>query len=117
MVRLRFIRTGRKNQPYFRLIATDKKNPPKGGRFLEILGSIDPRKKQVFLRAERIKYWLSVGAQPSDTVYNLLVKKGIIEGPKKPLHNKPKKEKESEQSNKEPKQESQETSQSPESSE
>lgn len=49
-----------------------------GGAHVEILGSYDPHQKVAVLKEERIKYWLSKGAQASDTVYNLLVSKGLI---------------------------------------
>ena len=83
MLVIRLLRIGKKNQPFFRIVVTDKKNPPKAGRFLEILGFLNPLKKEKKFNAERIKYWLSVGAQTSDRVYNLLVNEKIIEGKKK----------------------------------
>jgi len=91
MLSIRFLRTGRKKQPFFRLVVCDKRNPPKGGRFLELLGFYDPLTKKTNLNAERIKYWLSVGAKCSDTVHNLLVSKKIIEAEKIPVHKKKKK--------------------------
>ena len=91
MLAIRFLRAGKKNQPFFRIVVTDKKNPPRGGRFLEILGFFNPLTKEKKLKAERIKYWLSVGAQPSSTVHNLLVKEKIIEGKKINVHKKSKK--------------------------
>jgi small subunit ribosomal protein S16 len=91
MLTIRFIRTGKTNQPFFRVVVTDKRNPPRAGRFVEIVGFFNPKTKEHQLKAERIKYWLGVGAQPSDTVHNLLVKDGVIEGKKKPVHKKPKK--------------------------
>jgi len=94
MLVIRFLRIGRKNQPFFRIVVTDKKNPPQGGRFLEILGFFNPLTKERKLKAERIKYWLSVGAKPSDTVHNLLVSEGIIKAQKIPVHKKPKKKEE-----------------------
>lgn len=66
------------HEPSFRLVLTDSKNSTKSGRFLEILGSYDPRKSTDSLDAERIKYWISKGAQPTDTVHNLLVRHKII---------------------------------------
>jgi len=91
MLVIRFLRTGKKNQPFFRIVVTDKKNPPRGGRFLEVVGFFNPLTKEKRLKTERIKYWLSVGAQPSDRVHNLLVGEKIVEGKKIDVHKKPKK--------------------------
>ncbi len=94
MLVIRFLRRGKKNQPFFRIVVTDKRNPPQGGRFLEILGFYNPLTKEKKVKTERVKYWLSVGAQPSDTVYNLLISEGVIKGKKLPVHSKAKKGKE-----------------------
>jgi len=105
MLVIRLLRIGKKNQPFFRIVVTDKKNPPKAGRFLEILGFLNPLKKEKKFNAERIKYWLSVGAQTSDRVYNLLVNEKIIEGKKKNVVKIKKKEVVKEQAKEVPKQE------------
>lgn len=97
MISIRFLRVGKKNQPFFRIVVTDKRNPPKGGRFLEILGFFNPLTKERKLNAERITYWLSKGAKPSETVHNLLIKEKIIEGKKKAVHKKSKKEEKKEE--------------------
>lgn len=82
MLTIRFRRTGKKNKAYFKLILQDKQQaPPK--KHIEILGSYDPHLKKAILKEERIKYWLGQGVQPSDTVYNLLVTKGIISDKKR----------------------------------
>ena len=91
MLTIRFIRTGKKNQPYFRLIVTDKRDAAKTGKFLEIVGSFDPKTKEKQLKADRIKYWISVGAQPSPRAHNLFVSEGIIKAEKIPVHKKVKK--------------------------
>ncbi len=83
MLRIRLQRTGRKNNPAFRVVLTDSKNAAKSGKFKEILGSYDVKKGEIILKDDRIKYWMNVGAKPSDTVYNFLVDKKIIEGKKK----------------------------------
>ena len=79
-VRLRLKRLGRTHRSYFRLAAMHSRNP-RDGRVLEELGRYDPcnqnAAQQVELDKERIEYWLSVGAQPSDTVRDLLKKNGI----------------------------------------
>jgi small subunit ribosomal protein S16 len=92
MLVIRFLRTGKKNQPTFKIVVTDKEKPPRAGRFVEQVGFYNPKTKEKVLHQERIKYWISVGAQPSDTVYNLLVAEKIIEGKKRDVHKKPKKE-------------------------
>lgn len=91
MLKIRLQRKGKRNQPFFRIIVTEKKNPPRGGRALEMLGFLNPLTKEKQLKADRIKHWLSVGAQPSDRVHNLLVDEGILKDKKKPVHAKPKK--------------------------
>ena len=90
MLVIRYFRTGKKNQPYFKIVVTDKRRPTRGGRFVEEVGSSDPVKKKKILNAERIKYWISKGAQPSDSIHNLLISEKIIEGKKIPLHRKKK---------------------------
>lgn len=81
MLMLRFQRIGRRNDPAFRIVATEKRSKPKSG-FLEILGSYHPKTKDTQLKNERILYWLSKGAQASETVHNLLVSKGVVQGKK-----------------------------------
>ena len=74
---------GRKHEPAYRLVLTDSKNSTKSGKFLEILGNYDSRRgENAAFKAERITYWISKGAQVSDTVHNLLISKKIIEGKK-----------------------------------
>jgi small subunit ribosomal protein S16 len=90
MLVIRYFRIGKINQPYYKVVVTDKRRPTKGGRFVEEVGFIDPVKKVRKLKADRIKYWLSVGAQPSDTVHNLLISEKITEGKKIPVHHKKK---------------------------
>ena len=94
MLVIRFLRVGKKNQPFFKIVVTDKRKPPRAGRFVEELGFYNPLKKEKALKAERIKYWMSVGAKPSDTVYNLLISEKVIEGKKIDVHKKSKKKKE-----------------------
>lgn len=91
MLKIRFTRVGKKNQPRFRIVVAEHTSPVKG-KFVEILGSKDPYNKTISLKEERLKHWLSVGAQPSATIHNLMVDKGIIKGDKK-LSWKPKKKK------------------------
>ncbi len=82
MLKIRLQRVGKKNDPYFRLIVTPHTHKAKTGKATEILGSYDVQKGEYKLQDERIKYWLSVGAQTSNTVRNLLIDKKIIAGDK-----------------------------------
>ena len=82
MLKIRLQRVGRTHEPSFRLVLTDSQNSTKSGRFKEILGSYDPRKSNDSLDTERIKYWLSNGATPTDTVHNLLIKHRIVNAKK-----------------------------------
>lgn len=89
MLMIRLQRVGKKHDPSFRIVATDSRNAPQSGRFKEILGNYNPQKGEPQLKAEKIKHWISKGAQISDTVFNLLVSAKIIEGKKKDvLHHK-----------------------------
>jgi small subunit ribosomal protein S16 len=91
MLVIRLFRVGNKNQPLFKIVVTDKTKPPRSGRFVEEVGFYNPLTKEKKFQPERIKYWLKSGAQPSDTVYNLLVSEKIIEGKKRKIPvNKPK---------------------------
>lgn len=90
MVRLRLIRVGRRNDPHFRLVAQDQKRAPKGA-YLELLGTWSPISKQRRLNKERVAYWLSKGARPTDTVWNMCVTEGIVKGKKIAVHAKRKK--------------------------
>jgi small subunit ribosomal protein S16 len=82
MLKIRLQRVGRINMPSFRLIVAEHTSSPKTGRFVEKLGTYNPKTKQQNLLAERIKYWLSVGAKPSGTVHNMLVNASVISGKK-----------------------------------
>lgn len=82
MINIRLQRRGRKNDPSFRVVVVDSKKKPKTGNYLEMVGSYDPRVDRVDLKADRILAWMKNGAQPSDTVHNLLVAKKIIDAKK-----------------------------------
>lgn len=79
-VRIKLKRFGRRHQPHFRLTAVDRRRSG-NSRVLEELGSYSPitrqEDKQVSLNRERIEYWLSVGAQPTETVRRILEKQGL----------------------------------------
>lgn len=83
MLMIRFQRIGRTKAPSYRLIVSEKTKDTQAGT-LEPLGIYDPTKspKVVELKEDRIKHWLSVGAQPSESVRNLLIAQGILSGDK-----------------------------------
>lgn len=78
-VKLRLLRMGAKKAPFYRIVAADSR-APRDGRFIELLGNYDPRTNpaKVTIKEEEVLKWLNNGAQPSDTVKNLLSKEGII---------------------------------------
>ncbi len=82
MLKIRLQRIGRKNDPHYRVVVVEHTRGPKSGKFVERVGSRNPKTKETNLNAERIKYWLSVGAQASGTVHNMLVSTGIIKADK-----------------------------------
>ena len=82
MLKIRLQRIGRKNDPSFRVVLTDSKNSTKSGKFLEILGTYNPKASEKNLENDRIKYWMSKGAKCSDTMHNFLIHDKIIEGKK-----------------------------------
>ena len=83
---IRLFRIGKKNQPSFKVVVTDKRNAAHAGRFVEEVGTYNPLTKQRKFVADRIKYWISVGAKPSPTVWNLLVSNNVVEGKKIAKH-------------------------------
>ncbi len=82
MLKIRMQRTGRINMPSYRIVVIEHTRSPQAGKYLERLGSYDPKSKQRTLSEERIKYWMSVGAKPSSTVHNMLVSAGILHAKK-----------------------------------
>ncbi|KAL1371842.1 hypothetical protein HN51_002046 [Arachis hypogaea] len=84
-VRIRFARFGCTHRPFYRIVAADSKSTRDGGS-LEILGFYDPlagndSDRKMALKFERVKYWLSVGAQPSEAVEHLLLRAGLLPPP------------------------------------
>ncbi|HNV77214.1 MAG TPA: 30S ribosomal protein S16 [Gemmatimonadaceae bacterium] len=79
MVRIRLRREGRKKNPMYRIVVADSRSP-REGRFIEIIGTYQPRKTEggVELKQDRANYWLDVGAQPSDTVRSILRRAGLL---------------------------------------
>ncbi len=82
MLKIRLQRTGRKNDPSFRVVVTEHTSSPKAGKNVAQVGSYHPKTKETILDAEAIKSWLQKGAQASGTLHNLLITKGIISGKK-----------------------------------
>jgi small subunit ribosomal protein S16 len=81
MVKIRLTRTGRKHYHTFRIVAAESTSP-RDGRFIEILGQYNPNLKNgdegfLVVKKERVEHWLGKGAQPTDTVWNLLRMQGI----------------------------------------
>jgi len=70
-VHIRLARAGTTKTPFYRIVVADQRSP-RGGRFIERIGTYDPRRPELRLDTTRIKHWLSVGAQPSHTVALLL---------------------------------------------
>lgn len=83
MLKIRLQRIGRKNDPAFRVVLTDSKNSTKSGKFLEILGTYNPKLDVRNFASDRIKYWMGKGAQCSPTMHNFLVHDKVVEGKKK----------------------------------
>ena len=81
MVRIRLRRVGKRHQPSYRVVVADSESP-RDGRFIENIGFYNPRNDPATIEidAERARYWLSVGAQPSEPVARLLRKIGVLGG-------------------------------------
>ena len=78
MVKLRLRRAGKKKQPFYKVVAADIRSP-RDGRYLEVVGSYDPRMHppELKFKEERVFHWLRSGAQPTDTVRSLFRRSGI----------------------------------------
>ena len=79
MVKLRSQRFGTHKKPFYRIVATDSRNP-RDGRYIEIVGTYNPVAEPATVKfdEEKVMKWLSVGAKPTDTVKSLLTKEGLI---------------------------------------
>ena len=91
MLAIRLQKVGKKHTATFRIVATQKTAGPRR-KYLELLGNVNRKTKAVRLNKDRILYWISKGARPSDTIHNLLISQSIISGKKIPVHKKSKKE-------------------------
>jgi small subunit ribosomal protein S16 len=78
-VRIRLQRRGSKKRPFYAIVAAEQRMP-RDGRFLEKLGTYDPRKEdeKASVQTERLQYWLGVGAQMSDPVSAVLKRQGVL---------------------------------------
>ena len=81
MLKIRLRRMGAKHQPHYRIVVADARSP-RDGRLVESIGFYNPKTQPLTLNVDgdRASYWLSVGAQPTDTVRGLLKRAGVIEG-------------------------------------
>ncbi len=79
-VRIRFNRIGRPHAPFYRLVATDRRNS-RDASPIEVLGTFNPRNmtKPEAIKVDRVKYWVGVGALPTESVLHTLKKAGIWE--------------------------------------
>ncbi|MDR2530110.1 MAG: 30S ribosomal protein S16 [Oscillospiraceae bacterium] len=79
MVKIRLRRMGAKKAPFYRVVVADSRSP-RDGRFIEEIGTYNPRTQpsETKVDEERVRYWLSNGAQPTDIVRTLLKKQGVI---------------------------------------
>ena len=79
--RIRLRRIGRKNLPFYRIVVADQE-APRDGRFIEILGTYDPKGEtsadKIKIDAEKARQWIAKGATPSDTVQSLLKQAGVF---------------------------------------
>jgi len=80
---LRLQRIGRRNEAHFKIVVIEKTKGPKSQKYVDIVGSYNPKMGTIQMNEDKVKKHLANGVQPSDTVYNMLVAKGLIEGRKK----------------------------------
>jgi small subunit ribosomal protein S16 len=77
-VHIRLARAGTKKTPFYRIVVADQRSP-RGGRFIERLGTFDPRRPEIRVDVTRVKLWIARGAQPTHTVALLLKRPGLAE--------------------------------------
>lgn len=85
MVTIRLRRMGKAKQPSYRLVVADSRSP-RDGKFIEIVGHYNPvrQPKELNVKTDRVRHWLTVGAQPSDAVVRLLKQVGVLDEAGKP---------------------------------
>ena len=79
---MRLQRVGRKNDPAYRIVVTDKRTGVKSDKHVDRIGSYNPKLSTIILDKEKAKEWLAKGVQPSDTMHNILVSQGVIDAKK-----------------------------------
>ena len=81
MLKIRLKRTGRRGEPHYRIVVVEAKRP-RDGRTVEEIGYYNPRNNPTLfeVQKDRAEYWLSKGAQPTDTIAQYFVKEGILKG-------------------------------------
>jgi len=86
VVRIRLRRMGAKKKPFYRIVVAHKESP-RDGRFIEVIGTYNPRTdpETIELKADRVAHWLSVGAQPSEPVGRMLRKFNLVDENGKPV--------------------------------
>ena len=82
MLKIRLKRTGRRNNPSFRIIVTESTRGPKSGKAIDVIGFYNAKEGERRVDADKASKWLSQGAQASGTVHNMLVDEGVISGKK-----------------------------------
>ena len=82
MLTIRLQRTGKKNQPSYRVVVTDKRNGARSGNACETIGWYNPRTHEHAFEKERVLHWLGLGAQASGTMHNMFVRDGLVKGKK-----------------------------------
>lgn len=82
MLVIRLQKIGKKNQPAYKVVVTDKRNSAKAGVPVEQIGFVNTLTKEKAINKERALHWISVGAKASPTVFNVLVDLGIVQSPK-----------------------------------
>ena len=83
MLMMRLHRVGRRNDPSYRIVVTDKRTGPKSNKYVAILGSYNPKLKRTILDNQAASDWINKGVQPSDTMHNILVTQGVLKAKKR----------------------------------
>ena len=89
MLAIKLRRIGKKHQASFRIVVIEKRSKV-DGRYTDNIGWLNPNNKEFNIKKEKALHWLKNGAQPTDTVHNLFIKAGVIEGKKISVHKKKK---------------------------
>jgi small subunit ribosomal protein S16 len=86
VVRIRLRRMGAKKKPFYRIVVAHKESP-RDGRFIEVVGTYNPRTEPetIELKPDRVAHWLAVGAQPSESVCRMLRKFNLVDADGKPV--------------------------------